>query len=210
MSEIVGVDGEYVDRSRLLIPKNAFLSHDLTIQLDLSRRFDLTVCLEVGEHLDQSAEGALLSTICAHSDVVLFSAAIPHQGGTDHRNERWQPYWAERFICRGYQPFNVLRPMFWNDPRVAPWYRQNAMIYVREADRYSRKLAEAIRPMRSLSGLPVVHPEVWTQSHRQGEYQLGNAVGPLALVARLPAATIRALARRLAASRADSRSEPAM
>jgi len=35
-------------------------------------------------------------------DNVLFSAAIPNQGGTGHINEQWQEYWAEKFYANGF------------------------------------------------------------------------------------------------------------
>jgi hypothetical protein len=60
---------------------------------------------------------------------VLFSAAIPGQGGTHHVNERWQDYWAGLFQSHGYAPFDVVRAKVWNEPEVAWWYAQNTLLY---------------------------------------------------------------------------------
>jgi hypothetical protein len=79
--------------------------------------------------------------------VILFSAAIPKQGGTDHRNERWQSYWAQLFRPHGFHPHDVVRPKVWTDPRVEPWYAQNALLYRREQG------PPAV--------LDVVHPRMW-------------------------------------------------
>jgi 2-polyprenyl-3-methyl-5-hydroxy-6-metoxy-1,4-benzoquinol methylase len=49
--ECLGVDGDYVETDRLLIPWDRFLACDLTKPLRLDRRFDLAVSLEVAEHL---------------------------------------------------------------------------------------------------------------------------------------------------------------
>ena len=64
--------------------------------------------------------------------LVLFSAAIPHQGGRDHINEQWQSYWASLFNEHGFRTFDVIRPVIWDNSQVERWYRQNIVIYCRE------------------------------------------------------------------------------
>src|SRR5262245_13996756 len=54
VTDIVGVDGAYVDRSLLEIPHEHFVPSDLSQPLRLSRTFDLVVSLEVAEHLPWS------------------------------------------------------------------------------------------------------------------------------------------------------------
>src|SRR5437763_15250641 len=51
VEDIWGVDGDYVDKAMLEIPKERFLSFDLTKPLRLDRQFDLVMSLEVAEHL---------------------------------------------------------------------------------------------------------------------------------------------------------------
>jgi hypothetical protein len=55
--------------------------------MSLPKTFDLTLCLEVGEHLPQNAANILIESLCALSEVIVFSAAIPGQGGQRHINE---------------------------------------------------------------------------------------------------------------------------
>lgn len=110
-------------------------------------KFDLAVCLEVGEHLPESRAAGLVADLCELSDVILFSAAIPHQTGPGHITCRWPSWWAHHFADHGFYLDGSLRWAIWNDARVEPWYRQNLMI--------------ATRDPRSVSEpLDVVHPEI--------------------------------------------------
>ena len=53
IEDVWGVDGDYVDRAQLRIPKDRFTPRDLTKPLQFDRTFDLAVCLEVAEHLPE-------------------------------------------------------------------------------------------------------------------------------------------------------------
>ena len=52
--EIAGVDGDYVPRSALAIPPDAFRAVDISQPFDLGRGFKLVVCLEVAEHVPEA------------------------------------------------------------------------------------------------------------------------------------------------------------
>jgi SAM-dependent methyltransferase len=80
VSDILGVDGPYVNLKTLKIPQGRFLSCDLQKPLELKRRFDLVISLEVGEHLAESAAQTFADNLVRHGSVVLFSAAVPGQG----------------------------------------------------------------------------------------------------------------------------------
>jgi hypothetical protein len=92
-------------------------------------RFDLAISVEVAEHLPPSHSGRFVKELVALAPVVLFSAAIPLQGGVDHQNERWQSYWQGLFEREGYRALDVIRPRVWDDPEVTPFYAQNALLY---------------------------------------------------------------------------------
>ena len=128
----LGVDGSYAI-SGLVIPETSFVPHDLSQPLGNLGRFDLAMSLEVAEHLDSDRADGFVADLCGLSDVVLFSAAIPHQGGADHRNENWPEYWAIKFEKHGYVPLDFLREILWTNSKVEWWYRQNILVYVREA-----------------------------------------------------------------------------
>jgi SAM-dependent methyltransferase len=129
---ILGLDGDNIDPSWLVIPKECFRSVDLSKPFDGLGQFDLAVCLEVAEHLPkQSAEG-LVRRLVALAPLVLFSAGVPFQGGVHHVNEQWPEYWKDFFKQNGFQALDVIRKQVWKNPEVAYWYRQNMFLFVRE------------------------------------------------------------------------------
>lgn len=87
-------------------------------------RHSLAICLELAEHLPESRADDLVKFLVACSDQILFSAAIPGQGGLGHINEQWPNYWINRFNDLGYwaDPLGVVH---WGDIEVEPWYQQN-------------------------------------------------------------------------------------
>jgi SAM-dependent methyltransferase len=161
VTDIQGVDGEWVAADTLEIPGERFRAVDLTAPLDLGRRYDLAFCLEVAEHLPSDAAPILVGTLTAHAPAVLFSAAIPGQGGEGHVNEAWPSFWQKLFADRGFECFDVLRGPIWTDRAIEVWYRQNLLLFVRQGH-----LAETDRlPARpvdlSAAALDVVHPELF-------------------------------------------------
>src|SRR5262245_27668867 len=80
--DVLGLDGNYVDRSDLSIPQDCFRAADLAKPLLIDRRFDLAICLEVAEHIPESEAKRFVRDLTRIADLTLFSAAIPGQGGT--------------------------------------------------------------------------------------------------------------------------------
>lgn len=154
--DITGIDGVWVNEAKLFMPSEAFLRADLENFPDLGRRYDLVLCLEVAEHLPQAVALSLVCGICKHGDVVLFSAAIPNQGGQNHINEQPHQYWADLFEQQGFDCYDVLRPLVWENEAIPWWYRQNIFLYVRQG-----KLPLALKdkqPVRAADLHTVVHP----------------------------------------------------
>ncbi|ATF17350.1 methyltransferase domain-containing protein [Phaeobacter gallaeciensis] len=135
VEEVAGVDGDYVDRDRLAIPATCYHAADLTGDVDLGRRFDLAQSLEVGEHLPTEASQTLVEGLTRHADRVLFSAAVPGQGGEFHINEQPLSFWQDLFAAQGYRAFDCVRPALKEAEGVEPWYRYNTVLYVNEAGR---------------------------------------------------------------------------
>jgi len=156
--DIQGLDGEWVVTDDLCIAPHQFRRADLTKPVELDRKYDLAICLEVAEHLPASSADTLVDSITQASDLVLFSAAIPLQGGTHHINEQWQDYWAELFSIRGYVPIDCVRPRVWRNEGVEWWYAQNVILYAeRECIRGEPRLQAAYEATR-LQPLSIVHP----------------------------------------------------
>ncbi len=133
VSDIQGIDGDYVERRLLVIPEARFTAGDIVQPLRLGRRFDLVQCLEVAEHIAPSAGPALIENLVGAGDVVLFSAAVPGQGGKGHINERPLSYWRDLFAGHGYRAFDCVRPVVRHNARVDWWYRYNTLLYVAAA-----------------------------------------------------------------------------
>jgi len=131
VGQILGFDGSYVDPKLLLIPRDRFTAVDLTDPTSLPSplRADLAMCLEVVEHLPDRAGRLMVRTLTRASEVVLFSAAIPGQGGTRHINERWPEYWRALFEAEGFVLLDAIRPRVLLDESIDWWYRQNIVLY---------------------------------------------------------------------------------
>lgn len=132
---VLGFDGDYVDRDNLAVDQGSFEAVDLTRPLTFKKRFDLAQSLEVGEHLPKEAASVLVDSLTAASDRVLFSAAVVGQGGENHINEQPLSFWQDLFAERGYRPYDCLRPSLKSNRKVAPWYRYNSVLYVNDAGR---------------------------------------------------------------------------
>ena len=116
----------------LLIDSKCFEAADLGNPVVLDKAYDLALCLEVAEHLPQERAPGLIADLVKAAPVILFSAAIPAQGGTNHVNEQWPSYWAKLFRMHGYRAVDALRPLIRSSKNVAFWYRQNAVLYIDE------------------------------------------------------------------------------
>ncbi len=130
IEDIRGLDGEYVLSEDMLIARDEFLAVDFERDgpIDLGRRFDLALCLECIEHLDAKSGKRLINSLCALSDQIVFSAAIPGQLGVGHKNEQYPDYWKGIFEQHDYTMFDPFRPTIWDDDRVDFWYRQNIFL----------------------------------------------------------------------------------
>ena len=133
IDDVLGIDGSWADRSKLHIPAERFLERDLEQPIRLDRRFDLAVCVEVAEHLPETRAATLIDDLVLLSNCVLFSAAIPGQGGTHHVNEQYLSYWARHFARHAFAPVDLIRPHIWNNEEVQYWYRQNIIVFAAPA-----------------------------------------------------------------------------
>jgi SAM-dependent methyltransferase len=173
VADITGIDGEHVPRDQLVIEGRNFVPRDLSQDFDLYRRFDLVVSLEVAEHLPPAGAQSFVAALARHGSVVVFSAAIPFQGGTAHLNEQWPSYWAALFARHGYAVFDPLRPAIWRETQVAWWYRQNVLVF---ADAHARRTHPALAALTPAEGerLDQVHPENYAAKARGWQATLGS------------------------------------
>jgi hypothetical protein len=147
----IGLEGdwmraEWLDDARIEL-RNLDLEQPASVE-----PVDLAISLEVAEHVSAARAEGLVADLCATAPAVLFGAAIPGQGGVGHVNERWQSYWAGLFACHGWECYDAVRPLVWNDRDLPYWYRQNTLLY-------SREPLDAPRPTM----LDLVHPDKWLE-----------------------------------------------
>jgi SAM-dependent methyltransferase len=158
IEDICGVDGDYVDAKILKIPKEHFLPLDLSKAFRLDRQFDLVLSLEVAEHLPPESAGIFIDSLTRLGPVILFSAAIPHQGGTQHLNEQWPGYWMEFFQHRGYVVIDCIRKRIWQNTNVESWYAQNVLMFVQKGYLDTHPLLKNEFENTAISQLSIVHP----------------------------------------------------
>lgn len=155
--QVVGVDGAYVNTADLEIPRDAFMAHDLEMPLPPLESADLAISMETAEHLSPARADTFVQDLCRLAPVVLFSGAIPEQGGTAHINEQWPEYWVEKFEACGFQCIDCIRPAIWHAADVPYWYVQNAFLAVRpDILQSNAKLRELA--MRYPKPISLVHP----------------------------------------------------
>lgn len=159
INDVTGIDGDWVDDGMLMIPKENFMIADLTKPLTIDRTFDLVVSLEVAEHLPEKSASSFVSFLTSLGPAILFSAAIPFQGGQHHSNEQWQDYWARLFDERGYTVVDCIRKQIWDDEDVCFYYSQNMLLYVREDNVQDYESLQSDLEATSTSMLSLVHPK---------------------------------------------------
>jgi SAM-dependent methyltransferase len=162
IKEILGLDGNWVDVQDLKIDRDQFVQCDLEAPPPIGRHFDLAISLEVGEHLSANSATTFVRAITEASDIVVFSAATPYQGGSRHINEQWPEYWAQIFEEQRFKVLDPLRDLVWWNLEIEPHYAQNTLVYVREA-RFA-DYVDMQKPTVDADGRPQlrkIHPRLW-------------------------------------------------
>jgi len=156
-----GIEGPWLDYSKLQCPSECVWEHDLETEFKPGGNYDLAMCLEVAEHLPESKADTLVQTLVNCSDLILFSAAIPYQGGHHHVNEQFLDYWIEKFGKHGYDCIDTFRPIIWNDQKVQWWVRQNTVLFVlkNQIDRFAWHESHA---------MSIVHPDIYKDRVERG------------------------------------------
>jgi SAM-dependent methyltransferase len=169
-----GVDGPWIDKSRLEIPAEDFFEFDFGTEPTPFRNptarphYDLVVTFEFLEHVAAPKADALVEFLSGFGDAVVAGVAIPGQGGTHHVNEQWPGYWIERFAKNGLSPYDFLRLAVWTLQGVEPWYLQNAIGYFRHGPpQQVRDFAEAAVLKTLTHPAALVHPKLYYMKMNQ-------------------------------------------
>jgi SAM-dependent methyltransferase len=155
-TEICGIERQIVPDTALCVPPECVCIYDLEAPMQIDRTFDLCISVEVAEHLPKTRAASFVRELCSIANVVLFSAAVPFQGGHGHINEQWPVYWARHFSEHRFDAWDGIRQNIWAAQEVPWWYRQNALLFVSKSDWANIFPRESPTPINRLS---LVHPE---------------------------------------------------
>lgn len=158
---IFGLDGDYVNQQELLVPPESFRPVDLTKPVFLEKKFDLVQSLEVAEHLPAQSAANFVASLTRHGSVIMFSAAVPGQGGENHINEQPYQYWRDLFLEQDYVLLDYIRPLVLGNQNIEPWYRYNTFLFVARSS--LTNLPENVRAtmIADNASIPDVSPTVY-------------------------------------------------
>jgi SAM-dependent methyltransferase len=159
VENIFGIEGPWLNPKQLRIDPEYVAIQDLEQPFNLHRSFDLVISLEVAEHLSTNVASIFIASLVSHGNIILFSAAIPYQGGHNHINEQFPSYWADLFAMFDFIPLDFIRRKIWDDRNIHWWLRQNILLFVRrEIATKNSIFASYIDSQKPLS---IVHPDVY-------------------------------------------------
>ena len=177
VERIRGLEGEWLDPNRIQIDKEKIILMNLENGFSLQENYELVICLEVAEHLQESSAEIFINSIVSHAPVVLFSAAIPHQGGVHHVNEQFPDYWSTIFLKYDYLPIDFIRERIWKDNDFFQYHLhhcQNIMVFAHRDLIENNKQLNALRECNSKKQLSIVHPEIYLSRLKNAYKQLGQ------------------------------------
>lgn len=165
IEQVLGLNGSWVKLENLFINPNFFQEINLINPKPIQGKFDLILCLEVAEHLPKSSAETLVEFLISLGNTIIFSAAIPGQGGQNHINEQWPSYWADLFSKHGFKFYDTIRPKIWDKPNIKWWYRQNMFLVSNQKMNISS------------SHLSLVHPELHLNEVRKNHKMENGLLG---------------------------------
>lgn len=133
--EILGIDisKDAFQVETAMIPLQFLREGDLTKpDFKVDKKYDMAICLETLEHIEDQYADQLVKSIASTSDLVVLTAAPPCQPGTNHINCQPLRYWEDKFFALGYkreylQEFICVRDIMYVFHTM--WIIRNLMIF---------------------------------------------------------------------------------
>jgi SAM-dependent methyltransferase len=126
-----GVEADGVD----IDPGCPYLIMDIfsaEFEMKFAGKYDLAMCIEVAEHLPESKANSLVDVLTKLAPTVLFSAAVPGQGGHGHINCQPKEYWINKFAEVNYvvdaEATSKLLTFITSGYHMG-WFRNNAVVF---------------------------------------------------------------------------------
>jgi SAM-dependent methyltransferase len=160
-AKTIGIEGEWLPKN-LYVADGKLITSDLSKTLpNLNKKFDLCISLEVAEHLPKIRANRFVYELTKYSNIILFSAAVPGQGGRGHINEQPLSYWIKLFNNNNYEMFDVIRPVVWGDKDIPVWYRQNTVLFINKnyLKKTNKLITNKLSSKKSL--VDAIHPELF-------------------------------------------------
>lgn len=104
-----GIEGSKHTQAYYMAPAETLTIHDMREYIDvmdLKVPYDVALCLEVAEHIDEERADVFVFNLCVLSDLIILSAAPPGQDGLGHVNCQMPEYWHDKFRVNGFS-FNL-------------------------------------------------------------------------------------------------------
>lgn len=161
-NEVLGLDAAWIEPSMLSINSEEFVTRDITKPLEIDAEFDMVLMLEAIQHVPERLADDMVQSLTRFAPYVLFSAPIPHQGGSgDCVNEQWPEYWARLFEAHGFVCIDLLRRLIWANERVEWWYAQNLLLFVSNQEMAKNELLYLAQEASPGPPLAMVHPRLF-------------------------------------------------
>jgi 2-polyprenyl-3-methyl-5-hydroxy-6-metoxy-1,4-benzoquinol methylase len=133
-----GVEGslehkDYIKRNY----KGKFAIIDLRMPFDIRKRFDISICIEVLEHISKDYSDIAVENICRHSGKYAFVTANPKNNARYHVNGQNKGYWIDRFKNNKFvyrrNESDSLESVFKRIPGPSIFIGTNLMVFRRDS-----------------------------------------------------------------------------
>jgi hypothetical protein len=132
INNVVCIDHPSIPMDGLLIAKEKFIPCDFERDNPPIIKSDLAISIEFAEHVKERHSNRIVKYLTSCSKIILFSAAVPGQGGLGHINEQWPTFWADKFLSESYHYLDILRPHLIENNLISYYLRQNLFLVVKE------------------------------------------------------------------------------
>jgi len=139
--DVTGID---IDKSNPYVKMDIFSEEFLQYT-----NFDLCMCIEVAEHLPEDRAENLIKRLVHTSNTILFSAAVPGQGGYGHINCQPKQYWVDKFNKNNYILDEDATNKFISFMKTGyhmGWLINNAMVFKSYSEMYYKQIVEEETP----------------------------------------------------------------
>lgn len=134
------IDHPGTPKEMLWIKPEEFIPCNFEVETPQIVPVEMALSIEFAEHITPNRAEQIVAFLTASAKLVVFSAAIPGQGGVRHINEQRHDYWKQLFAKVGYTQLDIIRPLILFDREIPYYLRQNLFVYIHPSDKSYSKL----------------------------------------------------------------------